>query len=120
MAVLLGGRPSSRPRAFAVTALIDRLGRLLGRFGVAPFFLQMVGAMVATVSTLALFGIGALPAGTQPSLVIAAGITVLLSGLSVVGTVQDAISGYYVTAAARAAEVGAAVRGPAHRRRSSG
>ena len=84
--------------AFAVTALIDRLGRLLGRFGVAPFFLQMVGASVATVSTLALFGIGALPAGTQSSLVIAAGITVLLSGLSVVGTVQDAISGFYVTA----------------------
>ena len=92
--------------AFAVTALIDRLGRLLGRFGVAPFFLQLVGAMVATVSTLALFGVGALPAGTQPSLVIAAGITVLLSGLSVVGSVQDAISGYYVTAAGRAAEVG--------------
>jgi uncharacterized membrane protein YjjB (DUF3815 family) len=62
--------------------------------------------MVATVSTLALFGVGALPAGTQPSLVIAAGITVLLSGLSVVGSVQDAISGYYVTAAGRAAEVG--------------
>ena len=65
----------------------------------------MVGADVATVSTLALFGIGALPAGTQSSLVIAAGITVLLSGLSVVGTVQDAISGFYVTAAGRAAEV---------------
>ena len=41
----------------------------------------------------------------QPSLVIAAGITVLLSGLSVVGTVKDAISTYYVTAAGRAAEI---------------
>jgi len=30
---------------------------------------------------------------------------VLLSGLSVVGTVQDAISNYYVTAAGRAAEI---------------
>ena len=29
----------------------------------------------------------------------------LLSGLSVVGSVQDAISGYYVTAAGRAAEI---------------
>ena len=105
VAVLLGGAPVIAATAFVVTALIDRLGRLLGRFGAAPFFLQLVGAMVATVSTLALFGVGALPAGTDPSLVIAAGITVLLSGLSVVGTVQDAISGYYVTAAGRAAEV---------------
>ena len=106
VAVLFGGPPVIAATAFAVTALIDRLGRLLGRFGVAPFFLQLVGGMVATVSTLALFGVGALPAGTQPSLVIAAGITVLLSRLSVVGSVQDAISGYYVTAAGRAAEVG--------------
>ena len=66
VAVLLGGAPIIAATAFAVTALIDRLGRLLGRFGVAPFFLQIVGAVVATVSTLALFGIGALPAGTQP------------------------------------------------------
>ena len=36
---------------------------------------------------------------------IAAGITVLLSGMSVVGTVQDAISGHLVTAAGRAAEI---------------
>ena len=48
---------------------------------------------------------GVFPPGTRPSLVVAAGITVLLSGLSVVGTVQDAISGYYVTAAGRAAEI---------------
>jgi uncharacterized membrane protein YjjB (DUF3815 family) len=65
----------------------------------------MVGGMVATVSTLGLFAVGALPPGTQPSLVIAADITVLLSGLSVVSTVQDTISGYPVTAAGRAAEI---------------
>ena len=49
VAVLLGGGLIIAASAFAVTALIDRLGRLLGRFGVAPFFLQMVGAIVATV-----------------------------------------------------------------------
>jgi uncharacterized membrane protein YjjP (DUF1212 family) len=37
VALLLGGRPVIAATAFAVTALIDRLGRLLGRFGVAPF-----------------------------------------------------------------------------------
>ena len=103
--LLLGGPPVIGLTAFVVTAFIDRLGRVLSRYGVAPFFLQLVGALVATVATLALLAVGALPPGTEPSLVIAAGITVLLSGLSVVGTVQDAISGYYVTAAGRAAEI---------------
>ncbi|MGK5683509.1 threonine/serine ThrE exporter family protein [Actinoplanes sp. URMC 104] len=105
VAVLLGGTAMIALTAFAVTAFIDRLGRVLRRWGVAPFFLQLAGALVATVATLGLFGAGALPSGTQPSLVIAAGVTVLLSGLSVVGTVQDAISGLYVTAAGRAAEI---------------
>jgi uncharacterized membrane protein YjjP (DUF1212 family) len=105
VALLLGGPPVIGLTAFVVTALIDRLGRVLARWGVAPFFLQLVGAIVATVATLALLAVGALPPGTEPSLVIAAGITVLLSGLSVVGTVQDAISGFYVTAAGRAAEI---------------
>jgi uncharacterized membrane protein YjjB (DUF3815 family) len=105
VAVLLGGPPVIGLTAFVVTAFIDRLGRLLGRWGVAPFFLQLVGAMVVTVATLGLIAVGALPPGTQPSLVIAAGITVLLSGLSVVNTVYDAISGYPVTAAGRAAEI---------------
>ena len=55
--------------------------------------------------TAALFKIGVLQEGTQPELVVAAGITVLLSGFAVVGTVQDAIGGYNVTAAGRAAEI---------------
>ena len=105
VALLLGGPPVIWLTAFVVTAFIDRLGRLLGRWGVAPFFLQMVGGFVATASTLGLFAVGALPPETEPSLVIAASITVLLSGLSVMGAVQDAISGHVVTAAGRAAEI---------------
>jgi uncharacterized membrane protein YjjP (DUF1212 family) len=105
VALLLGGSPLIGLSALVVTAFLDRLGRVLGRWGVAPFFLQLVGGLVATVCTLGLFAVGALPPDAQPSLVIAAGITVLLSGLSVVGTVQDAISGYPVTAAGRAAEI---------------
>ncbi len=105
VAVLFGGPPLIAATAFVVTAVIDRLGRLLAGWGVAPFFLQLIGGLVATVSTIGLLAVGELPAGTEPSLVIAAGIIVLLSGLSVVGTVQDAISGYYVTAAGRSAEI---------------
>jgi uncharacterized membrane protein YjjP (DUF1212 family) len=105
VALLLGGGPAIWATAFVITAVIDRVGRLLGRWGAAPFFLQMVGGFLATVSTLGLFALGALPPVTEPSLVIATSITVLLSGLSVMGAVQDAISGHPVTAAGRAAEI---------------
>jgi uncharacterized membrane protein YjjP (DUF1212 family) len=52
IAFLLGGPPLIGLTAFVITALIDRLGRLLARRGVAPFFLQLVGALVATVATV--------------------------------------------------------------------
>ncbi|WP_214367760.1 threonine/serine exporter ThrE family protein [Pseudonocardia sp. H11422] len=105
IAVLLGAGVLTASVAFIVTALIDRVGRLLNRWGLPAFFQQVVGGLLAAVSTVALLAAGAFPPGTRPSLVVAAGITVLLSGLSVVGTVQDAISGYYVTAAGRVAEI---------------
>jgi len=105
IALLLGAAPITAAAAFFVTGLIDRTGRLLNRWGLPAFFQQVIGGMLATGSTLALFATGAFPPGTRPSLVVAASITVLLSGLSVVGTVQDAISSYYVTSAGRAAEI---------------
>ena len=65
-----------------------------------------MGGFLATGATAALFTIGVLPEGTQPELVVAAGITVLLSGFAVVGTVQDAIGGYNVRPRAGPVEVG--------------
>lgn len=105
VALLLGGAPVISLAAFVVTAFIDRIGRLLARWGVASFFLQLVGGFTATTAALGLFALGVMPVGTESSLVIAAGITVLLSGLSLMGTVQDAISGHVVTAAGRAVEI---------------
>ncbi|WP_214401847.1 threonine/serine ThrE exporter family protein [Pseudonocardia lacus] len=105
VALLLGAEPLTAVVAFVVTALIDRVGRLLNRWQLPAFFQQVCGGFLATGSTLLLFATGLFAEGTRPSLVVAAGITVLLSGLSVVGTVQDAIASYYVTAAGRAAEI---------------
>jgi uncharacterized membrane protein YjjP (DUF1212 family) len=105
IAVLLGGGWITGLAAFGVTAAIDRIGRLLNRCGLPAFFQQVVGGALATGATVTLFGLGAFPPGTRPSLVVAATITVLLSGLSVVGTVQDAITGNYVTSAGRAMEI---------------
>jgi uncharacterized membrane protein YjjB (DUF3815 family) len=92
--------------AFVVTALIDTTGRLLARHRLPSFFRQVVGGFLATAATAAFFAGGLLPGSTDPALVVAAGITVLLSGFSLVGSVQDAIGGYHVTAAGRAAEIG--------------
>ncbi|HYH31865.1 MAG TPA: threonine/serine exporter family protein [Pseudonocardia sp.] len=105
IALLLGAEPLTAFVAFAVTGLIDRMGRLLNRWGLPAFFQQVVGGMVATGITLVLLAAGVFPPGTTPSLAVAASITVLLSGLSVVSTVQDAISSYYVTSAGRVAEI---------------
>jgi uncharacterized membrane protein YjjP (DUF1212 family) len=105
IAILLGAEPLTALVAFVVTALIDRTGRVLSRWGLPAFFQQVTGGLLATGATLALFAAGVFVSGTRPSLVVAACITVLLSGLSVVGTVQDAIAGYHVTAAGRATEV---------------
>jgi uncharacterized membrane protein YjjB (DUF3815 family) len=46
----------------------------------------------------------AVHAPVKPSLVVAAGIIMLLAGIALTGAVQDAITGYYVTAAGRSLE----------------
>ena len=111
--------PVTALAAFVVTALIDRLGRLLGPVGVAavlPAGGRRAGRHRCHARRCSP------PAccrrAPEPSLVVAASITVLLSGLSVVGTVQDAISSYYVTAAGPGRGDRAAVRGPADRCRA--
>ncbi len=89
--------------AAAVTALVDRIGRVLNQRSLPFFFQQVVGAGVVTTVSVGLYGL--LPPELSPALVLAAGLTVLLSGLSVVGSAQDAITGFYVTAAGRTFEV---------------
>ncbi|SFM64173.1 Uncharacterized membrane protein YjjP, DUF1212 family [Pseudonocardia ammonioxydans] len=105
IALLLGGGPVTATAAFVTTAIIDRIGRFLSRLGVAAFFQQALGGFLVTASTILLIAVGLFPAGTRPSFIVAAGITVLLSGLSVVSTVQDALTGYYLTSAARIVEI---------------
>jgi hypothetical protein len=91
--------------AFAATGLIDRVGRALNRYQLPLLFQQMTGAVLATGITAVLLYFGMLPAPERPSLVVAAALTVLLSGLSVVGSVRDAIDGYFLTAAGRTGEI---------------
>lgn len=108
VAVLLGGGVVVVVVAVLTTALVQLvLVRAEARV-LPPFFQQAAGAAVATVvATVLLVAQPHLPevlSSARPSLVVGAGIVVLLAGLSLVGSVSDAISGYYVTASARAFE----------------
>ncbi|HWM06301.1 MAG TPA: threonine/serine exporter family protein [Actinophytocola sp.] len=105
VALLIGGDAIMAGFAGLITALVDRVGRLLNRRALPFFFQQLAGGALATGAALAVVASGMLPTAVSPTMVVAAAITVLLSGLSVVSTVQDAITGYNVTAAGRTIEV---------------
>jgi uncharacterized membrane protein YjjP (DUF1212 family) len=104
ISLLIGGTGLTASIAALITAVIDRIGRRLNRRAMPVFFQQMVGGVLATLASLLVVFTGAFADLQQPALIVAATITVLLSGLSVVGTVQDAITGYNVTAAGRTIE----------------
>ncbi len=100
--LLLGGDWLILLVAIVAAITIDLSNRALANRRVPVFYAQVLGAFIATSITLGLF---ALDLPIRPSLVIAASIIVLLAGASLVGSVQDALTGYYVTAAARTFEV---------------
>jgi uncharacterized membrane protein YjjP (DUF1212 family) len=99
---LLGGGWLEALIAALTTALIEQVLRVLNRRSLPSFFQQAAGAALATGVAVLLL---AWDVDVRTSLVVAAGIVVLLAGLSLVGAAQDAISGFPVTAAARAFEV---------------
>ncbi|MGJ9423094.1 threonine/serine ThrE exporter family protein [Aeromicrobium sp. CF3.5] len=102
IALLLGGSPLVALIAAAAAAGAQAVGRLLSRFRLPDFYLQIAGggfvSMLAVVTKAA-------EVPVDPSLVIVTGIVTLLAGLGFIGAFQDALSGYYVTANARILEV---------------
>lgn len=102
VAVLFGGGLVVALLAAVTSGTIEVLLRRLSRWGLPAFFQQAAAAALATGVALLLQVAGV---QVSTSLVVAAGIVVLLAGLSLVGAAQDAINGFNVTAAARAFEV---------------
>jgi uncharacterized membrane protein YjjP (DUF1212 family) len=84
------------------TMLIDRVNRRLNKQGLPFFFQYAIGGVIATAPPLVIFTL-CLRWGVQfePTIAIAAGLVVILAGLSLVGSVGDLISGAPVTAAGR-------------------
>ncbi|MCZ4563964.1 threonine/serine exporter family protein [Rhodococcus sp. IEGM 1401] len=106
ISVLLGGGALVAVVSFLTTMVIDRIGRVLNRAGLPFFFQQVVGGFVAATPAITLYNFqDQLNISISPSQIIAAGVIVLLSGLSLVGSVQDAITGAPITAVSRFFEV---------------
>ena len=81
---------------------IDRVNRRLNRHGLPFFFQYAVGGAIATAPPLVLYWLSPkLGLQFEPTVAIAAGLVVLLAGLSLVGSVGDVITGAPVTAAGR-------------------
>ncbi len=109
IAALLNGSWREIMVTLVTAVLIDRALLWVGRLGLAAFFAQIVGGAIPTAVAVALMYARAHDIGgfgeVSPSVVVTAGIVVLLAGLQLVGAAQDAIDGYYVTATGRSFEV---------------
>lgn len=105
VAVHLGGDLLVALLAAVAAVLIDRLQLRIARRRLPAFYQQVAGGALAT-----LVAVGAavlderLGLGLDVSQVVTANIVMLLAGIGFMGALQDALSGFYVTAGARITE----------------
>lgn len=104
LSLLLGGNMLVFAVTVVTAVLIDLAGRWLSVRRIPAFYGQILGALIATGAAVGLHLVDIPADVANPSLIIASGIIMLLSGISIVGAVQDALTGYYVTGAARTFE----------------
>lgn len=87
---------------FLTAGAVDRVNRYLAGRHIPDFYLNLVGAALVTGVAVTLVAVG-LP--VQPPLVVAGGVILLLPGVALLASVQDALTGFMVTSAGRAMEV---------------
>ncbi|KRF37352.1 threonine/serine ThrE exporter family protein [Nocardioides sp. Soil805] len=97
LAVTLGGGVVVSGLAFVAACGIDRVGRLT-RSRVPVFYQQTAGGLLATLVAV---GASATPVDADLSLIVTAGIIILLAGIGLMGAMADALTGYPLTASAR-------------------
>ncbi|WP_345520413.1 threonine/serine ThrE exporter family protein [Nocardioides conyzicola] len=98
----LGGDLAVVVIAFFAAVSIDRLQLVMSRRRLPAFYRQVAGGGIATV--IAVLAAAIRPLDLDPSLVVTANIIMLLAGIGFMGALQDALSGFYVTAGARLTE----------------
>jgi len=94
--------------AAVAAVLVDLMQRQMGRRRLPTFYQQVAGGLLATLIAV---GVDATPAGVSPSLVISTSIIMLLAGVNFLGAIQDALTGFPVTAGARILEAFLATAG---------
>ncbi len=105
VALMMGGRFTDVFLSGLAITLIFLVQRQLAKQYVPVFFTQAIGGAIP--ATIALLMVLLLPHEVpwSPSLVVAAGIVVMLAGLNFVNASQDALDGYYITSSAKTLEV---------------
>lgn len=100
-AVQLGGSATVVAGAFVAAVCIDRLQLVMARRRLPIFYRQVAGGAVATLIAVAA---ASTPLDLDTSQVVTANIVMLLAGVGFMGGLQDALSGFYLTAGARLTE----------------
>jgi uncharacterized membrane protein YjjP (DUF1212 family) len=108
VATQLGGDPVVVAIALVAAVVIDRLQLRMARRRLPGFYLQVAGGAVATLIAV---GAQTLLDDLDVSQVITANIVVLLAGVGFLGAIQDALTGFYITAVARVMEAMLATAG---------
>jgi uncharacterized membrane protein YjjP (DUF1212 family) len=104
--LMVGGQFIVAAAAFLATVLGDRASAFLARRGVAEFYQMTAAAVTASVIGVALLWASAqLGLGLHAGAIITGNIMALLPGRPLVSSLQDGISGSYVSATARLLEV---------------
>ncbi len=108
IALILGGGVVVTAVATLAGLTLTVLTRTMNRQRWPMFYQQIAGGLLATLMAL---GTSALDHELDTSLVITASIVLLLSGIGFMGAIQDALSGFYLTAGARIIEAMLATAG---------
>jgi uncharacterized membrane protein YjjP (DUF1212 family) len=106
--MVLGGDALVVLVAAVAAILIDLMQRQMSRRRLPTFYQQVAGGLLATLLAV---GVDATAANVSPSLVISTSIIMLLAGVNFLGAIQDALTGFPVTAGARILEAFLATAG---------
>jgi uncharacterized membrane protein YjjB (DUF3815 family) len=87
--------------AFVAAMGVDLLQRQMSRRRLPGFYQQVAGGLLATLIAV---GTAAAQVDVDPSRVVTAGIIMLLAGINFMGAIQDALTGFPLTAGARILE----------------
>ena len=110
--ILFNGSILMSGLAFVMGFVATATMRILDKWGLATFYLQIITALLITLAAGAAQWLnGWLGWQVDTTMLVISGIVLLVAGLMIVGAFQDAIDEYYVTANARLLRVTMATMG---------